>query len=80
MTPELDPCFYYISVRGFDRILTISSHLFGGFIEITNQVDIHFLEGFQFRMNFRTHLRNTVALSDLRFGNLSYITMIVNNT
>ena len=69
LTPELDPCFYYISVRGFDRILTISIHLFGGFIEITNQVNICF-EGFPFRINFRTRLRNTVALSDLRFGYL----------
>ena len=38
MTPVLDPCFYYISVRGFDRILTIANHLFGGFIDIVNQV------------------------------------------
>ena len=38
MTPELNPCFYFISARGFDRILTIFSHLFGGFIEVANQV------------------------------------------
>ena len=39
MKPELNPCFYYISSRGFDRILTIFGHLFGGFIEILNQVN-----------------------------------------
>ena len=39
MKPELNPCFYYISSRGFDRILTVFGHLFGGFIEIVNQVN-----------------------------------------
>lgn len=38
MTPELNPCFYYISVRGFDRLLIISTILFGGFYHIANQV------------------------------------------
>lgn len=37
MTPELNPCFYYISVRGFDRLLIISTILFGGFYHIANQ-------------------------------------------
>ena len=38
MTPELNPCFYFISVRGFDRILIISTILFGGFYHIANRV------------------------------------------
>ena len=63
MTPELDPCFYYISVRGFDRILSIVNHLFGGFIDIANQVRSPGLLKCTL-INFRTQMRYTVAKSD----------------
>ena len=40
MTPLLNPCFYYISSRGLDRIFTILGHLFGGSIQILNEVKL----------------------------------------
>ena len=40
MTPLLISCFYYISSRGLDRIFTILDHLFGGSIQILNEVKL----------------------------------------
>ena len=62
MTPALDPCFYFISARGFDRIFTILSNLFGGFMEVANQVS----ESGFYTLCLRTKMRYTAEMLDLR--------------
>ena len=40
MTPELNPCFYYVSVQGFDRLLILSTIIFGKFYHAATRVTI----------------------------------------
>ena len=38
MTPELNPCFYYVSVQGFDRLLILYTIIFGKFYHAATRV------------------------------------------